>query len=55
MQQKGSFLDENYLRFDFSNNESISKDDLLDIENSINDIIYKNYTVKIAEIDLERC
>ena len=28
VQQKGSFLDENYLRFDFSNNESISKDDL---------------------------
>ncbi len=53
VQQKGSFLDENYLRFDFSNNESISKDDLLDIENSVNDIIYKNYTVKIEEMDLE--
>ena len=53
VQQKGSFLDENYLRFDFSNNESISKDDLLDIENSVNDIIYKNYTVKIEEMDLK--
>ena len=29
---------------------SISKDDLLDIENSVNDIIYKNYTVKIEEM-----
>ena len=53
VQQKGSFLDENYLRFDFSNNDSISKDDLLDIENSVNDIIYKNYTIKIEEIDLK--
>jgi len=53
VQQKGSFLDENYLRFDYSNNESISKDDLLEIENSVNDIIYKNYTVKIEEMDLK--
>ena len=53
MCSRKDLLDENYLRFDFSNNESISKDDLLDIENSVNDIIYKNYTVKIEEMDLE--
>lgn len=53
VQQKGSFLDENYLRFDYSNNESISKDELFDIENSVNDIIFKNYTVNIQEMSLK--
>ncbi len=40
--QKGSLVEENYLRFDFSNNKAVSKEELADIEREVNEIILQN-------------
>jgi len=37
--QKGSLVEENYFRFDFSNSKAVSNDDLIKIENEVNEII----------------
>jgi len=41
--QKGSLVDENRLRFDFSHNKPLSKSNLLEIETEVNSEIRKNY------------
>ena len=44
--QKGSLVDENRLRFDFSHNKPLSKSNLFDIEAEVNSEIRKNYAAR---------
>ena len=44
--QKGSLVDENRLRFDFSYNKPLSKSNLFDIEAEVNSEIRKNYAAR---------
>ncbi|MDE0742965.1 MAG: alanine--tRNA ligase [Woeseiaceae bacterium] len=44
--QKGSLVDENRLRFDFSHNKPLSKPNLFDIEAEVNSEIRKNYAAR---------
>ena len=44
--QKGSWVDENRLRFDFSHNKPLSKPNLFDIEAEVNSEIRKNYAAR---------
>lgn len=48
--QRGSFLNEERLRFDFSNNSAVSKDDLLKIEKIVNEAILKDLPVDCKEM-----
>ena len=56
VEQKGSLVDSNKLRFDFTHSKSISKEEMLEVENLINSEINKNtksttelMTIKEAE------
>ncbi len=51
--QQGSYVDSDYLRFDFNHFESISNEMLIEIENYVNDLITKGLTAKILELPLE--
>jgi alanyl-tRNA synthetase len=51
--QKGSFVSEELLRFDFASNTPLSDDDISDIEKSVNKIIIENHKVTFQEMDLE--
>ncbi|GAB5489808.1 MAG: alanine--tRNA ligase [Phototrophicaceae bacterium] len=46
VQQRGSLVAPDRLRFDFSHDEKVSDSELTNIEREINDIILKNYTVE---------
>ncbi|MBO4405388.1 MAG: alanine--tRNA ligase [Alphaproteobacteria bacterium] len=48
--QRGSFLDEKRLRFDFSHNSAVSKEDILKIEEIVNSAILKDLPVVCAEM-----
>ena len=48
--QRGSFLNEERLRFDFSNNGAVSKSDLLKIEKMVNEEILKDLPVICKEM-----
>lgn len=48
--QRGSFLNEERLRFDFSNNSAVSKNDLLKIEKIVNEAILKDLPVVCREM-----
>ena len=48
--QRGSFLNEERLRFDFSNNSAVSKNDLLKIEEIVNKAIMKDLPVICREM-----
>lgn len=48
--QRGSFLNEERLRFDFSNNSAVSKNDLLKIEKIVNEAILKDLPVVCTEM-----
>ncbi|SES71003.1 alanine--tRNA ligase [Thorsellia anophelis] len=51
--QKGSLVNEHYLRFDFSHTESITQDQLIEIENSVNDEIRKNHLIDTTLMDID--
>ncbi|MEC8677930.1 MAG: alanine--tRNA ligase [Candidatus Margulisiibacteriota bacterium] len=53
VQQAGSLVDVNRLRFDFTYHQAISKDSLAKIESFVNDIIQQSHNVIVAEDDLE--
>ncbi len=44
--QKGSLVNEDKLRFDFSHNKSIDKDSIIKISNEVNEVISQSYEVK---------
>lgn len=54
VQQRGSLVTPDRLRFDFSHDEKVSDDDLAKIEREINDIILKNYVVKDESKSLDK-
>lgn len=51
--QRGSFLNDERLRFDFSHNSSISSDNLLKIENLVNEWIEQNLPVLVKTMAKE--
>ncbi|GAB3379611.1 alanine--tRNA ligase [Spongiibacter taiwanensis] len=51
--QKGSLVDSQRLRFDFSHFEAVSKAELAQIEALVNDEIRRNTPVEVAEMDME--
>lgn len=50
--QAGSLVDKNRLRFDFSHYEAISKDQLMEIERIVNELIENNLKVTFNEMSL---
>ncbi|MEK9727567.1 MAG: alanine--tRNA ligase [Candidatus Margulisiibacteriota bacterium] len=53
IQQAGSLVDVNRLRFDFTYNKAISKDELNQIEFIVNQWVLENHPVKISEESLD--
>ncbi len=53
VEQSGSLVDGERLRFDFSHYEAISKDDLKKIENMVNQVILNNYLVDVSYEDIQ--
>lgn len=51
--QKGSLVNDHYLRFDFSHTESITQAQLTQIENSVNDEIRKNHAINTALMNID--
>lgn len=51
--QKGSFLDDTKLRFDFNFNRAVSKQEIEKIENITNEMVFANLPVKINEMPLQ--
>jgi alanyl-tRNA synthetase len=51
--QKGSLVDSQRLRFDFSHFEAISKDQLAEIEGLVNTEIRRNTPVEVQEMDID--
>ncbi len=51
--QKGSYVDEFRMRFDFTLNKQVSREQIKEIENIVNELIYKNTKVetKVMNID----
>ncbi|MFC0180487.1 alanine--tRNA ligase [Thorsellia kenyensis] len=51
--QKGSLVNEEALRFDFSHNESISNDELRQIEHKVNKAIRKNFLIETHLMNID--
>ena len=51
--QKGSYVDENRLRFDFTLNKAVGREQIEEIENIVNDLIYKNTKVETKIMNLD--
>ena len=52
--QKGSLVEENYLRFDFAHNKSLSQDELDKIEELVNNAILKNIPLSVDFLQKEQ-
>ena len=52
--QKGSLVNSEKLRFDFSHNNPIEKDQLINVEEIVNDQIQKNGIVEIKIVDTKK-
>ena len=53
--QKGSLVDGNRLRFDFSHQKVITKEEILDIEKLANNIVMQNNPVETEIMTIRRC
>jgi alanyl-tRNA synthetase len=51
--QKGSFVNDELLRFDFSHNKSLSKEELLEIEYRVNQMIWQNIPAKTETMKID--
>ncbi|MCI0501949.1 MAG: hypothetical protein L0Y61_09450, partial [Epsilonproteobacteria bacterium] len=47
--QAGSLVDEDYLRFDFNADRLLTTQEIHNIENTINQMIYDSYVVEVNE------
>ncbi len=54
VQQKGSLVDSEHLRFDFSHPVAVTAEELVSIEKSVNHHIRANYLVETQEISIEQ-
>jgi alanyl-tRNA synthetase len=54
VQQRGSLVAPDRLRFDFAHDQKVSDEELTDIEKHVNEIILANYPVKAEEKSLEQ-
>ncbi|MFN8375154.1 MAG: alanine--tRNA ligase [Anaerolineae bacterium] len=54
VEQRGSLVAPDRLRFDFAHDHKVSDEELKDIETAVNDIILKNYPVRAEEKSLEQ-
>jgi len=52
--QKGSLVDDEKLRFDFSNNKPLTLEQIADVERIVNEQIQANYAVDKREVPLEK-
>lgn len=52
--QAGSKIEENYFRFDFNLEKSISTDEIFQIEHMVNDFIRQNVPLKIENLPLDK-
>ena len=53
IKQMGSFVNEDYLRFDFTHNEKINANQLKEIEKEVNNLILKSIPSKIEYLPIE--
>ena len=53
LMQKGSSVDENRLRFDFTLNKAIKKEEIAEIERIVNELIYKNTPIITKVMNIE--
>jgi alanyl-tRNA synthetase len=51
--QAGSFVDEDYLRFDFNADRLLTSEEIHEIEKNINQIIYDSYDIEISEMSMD--
>lgn len=51
--QEGSFVDEDYLRFDFATKQWLTTDQITAIEDQVNNIILQGYAVSIQEMSID--
>ena len=49
VEQKGSLVNEEKLRFDFSHNKALTKKEIIEIENQVNEIIRKDIKTEVFE------
>ncbi len=54
VQQKGSLVTDQYLRFDFSHYEAMSKEEIAEVERLVNEKIRQNNHADIKEMDIEQ-